>query len=314
LSPGSYRLSTPRIDFHKLLEEGLYSAIILSRHEVARTYLPLIRKYAPGVPVVFDTVDVHFVREARKAALFSANEMIKVADETRADELSVCGESDVVITVTEDDAAALRERIDPGKKIVVIPNIHPVPERAGSFSERKGLLFVGNFSHPPNPDAISYFCGDILPAILEKLPDVRLYVVGGNSMPMLASLASDHVVMTGYVPDVSPFLDVCRVSVAPLRYGAGMKGKIGEAMAHGLPVVTTAIGAEGMKLLDGQTALLAENASEFAHAVVRLYTDEMLWERLSLQGQDMIRKSLSPHAVKPLLDSLFQHVAAPALP
>src|SRR5262249_20763512 len=160
------------------------------------------------------------------------------------------------------------------------PNIHPVEKSPVRFEDRKGLLFVGNFVHPPNPDAMYYFCGQILPMILEELPDLYLYIVGGNSIPLLQSLRSERVIITGYVPSTKPFLDHCRLSISPLRYGAGMKGKIGEALARGLPVISTTVGAEGFRFQNGTEALIADSPEDFARAVIQAYRNEELWNQL----------------------------------
>ena len=126
---------------------------------------------------------------------------------------------------------------------------------------------------------MSYFVKEILPLIRQDIPGVVFYMVGSHITETVQALASQDVVAVGYVPDLTPYLDGCRVFVAPLRYGAGMKGKIGQSMGFGLPVVTTSIGAEGMGLIDGEHILIADSPAAFARAVVRLYTDDLLWER-----------------------------------
>jgi glycosyltransferase involved in cell wall biosynthesis len=212
--------------------------------------------------------------------------------------------------VTEEDATVLREELGVGSEIWVLPNIHPVSEISRSFSERHDLLFIGNFGHPPNTDAALYFCGQVLPKIHPHLPDVRLYIVGANPLPVVRALASDHVIVTGYVPTVVPFLDICRISVAPLRYGAGMKGKIGEALAHGIPVVTTPIGAEGLHIVNGRHALVVNDANEFAEAVIHLYCNERLWKQMSQEGRSLITRQCSPEVVKGTVSALVKSLSA----
>ena len=113
------------------------------------------------------------------------------------------------------------------------------------------------------------------------------------------------VVAVGYVPDLTPYLDLCRVFVAPLRYGAGMKGKIGQSMSFGLPVVTTSIGAEGMSIVDGKHVLIADYPAEFASAVVRLYTDGLLWEQISTNSLLHIKTHFSKAVVQEKLAQVF---------
>ena len=150
-----------------------------------------------------------------------------------------------------------------------------------------------------------------MPRIRESVPDVVFCVVGSKPPDEVLSLASKHVKVAGYVPDPDPYFDGALIFVSPLRYGAGMKGKIGQAMTYGLPVVTTSIGAEGMRLVDGDNALVADDAAKFADAVVRLYGDRELWRRLSGNSRAHVEKYFSERAVRPLLAELFPIAPAP---
>jgi glycosyltransferase involved in cell wall biosynthesis/Flp pilus assembly protein TadD len=279
---------------------------ILSRFKTAHTFMPLIRAFSPETKIILDTVDVHFLREQRKANLYGAQPMYEYASETKELELETCNKADGLIAVTDEDAAVLRKEVGSEKAIKVIPNIHPVQKKIAPFKERRDLLFIGNFAHPPNSDAVYYFCGQILPSILKKLPDLYLYIVGGNSSSLLQNLASDRIILTGYVPSTRPFLNHCRLSVNPLRYGAGMKGKIGEAMAHGLPVISTTIGAEGFHIQNGNDALIADTPEQFSEAVFHAYTNENLWNTLSKNGLRKVAESYTPEAVAPLVTSLLK--------
>jgi glycosyltransferase involved in cell wall biosynthesis len=254
-----------------------------------------------------DTVDVHFLREQRQATLYGASDLHEQASQTRKAELEVCEQADGLIAVTEEDAAVLRKEIGNEKPIWIIPNIHPVESSPAPFDQRNGLLFVGNFVHPPNSDAMYYFYRNILPLIRTKLPDIKLYIVGGNSLPLLHDLQKDdRIVITGYVPSTAPFLNHCRVSINPLRYGAGMKGKIGEAMAYGLPVVTTTIGAEGFNMQAGIHALVEDSPEEFANAVIMAYTVEALWKNLSVHGRKIMSEIYSPDAILPAVQRMLE--------
>src|SRR5207253_325568 len=134
-----------------------------------------------------------------------------------------------------------------------------------------GLLFIGNFNHSPNSDAVEFFIESVLPLIRRSLPDVKFDVVGSNAPPHFQQYASDMVSFHGYVPDIAPLFGSRRVFVAPLRFGAGVKGKIGDALSYGLPVVTTDVGAEGMGFENGKHILIANDAASFAEMVIRVY-------------------------------------------
>jgi glycosyltransferase involved in cell wall biosynthesis len=154
-------------------------------------------------------------------------------------------------------------------------------------------VFVGGFQHPPNSDAVLWYAQEILPLVRERLPGVKTWIVGSKVPPPIRALATDDLVVTGYVPDVTPYLSGCRVSIAPLRYGAGVKGKVNSAMSHGLPVVATTTSVEGMHLRHGEDVLVADDPVAFADAIARAYRDEALWQRLSVGGVDNIRRHFS---------------------
>ena len=132
------------------------------------------------------------------------------------------------------------------------------------------ILFVGDFRHAPNADAVLFFYRHVLPLVRRSLRDVAVTIVGDAPPREVRALSSADITVTGWVPDVEPYLTTHCISIAPLRFGAGLKGKIVEAMATGLPVVTTPVGAEGMELVHGSTALIAESPEAFARAVIQL--------------------------------------------
>lgn len=305
LDSNGYRPNVAPIHWDHLLKQGEYSLAIISGYRNVAVYLPLIRKHSPSTKIALDTVDVHFLREQRKAKLYGSDHLHETATQIKEMELDMCRQADALIAVTEEDAAVLRNALGIEKPVFVIPNIHPVEKSPVSFQDRKGLLFVGNFVHPPNPDAMYYFCGQILPMIQKEIPDLYLYIVGGNSIPLLQSLRSERVIITGYVPSTRPFLDHCRLSISPLRYGAGMKGKIGEALARGLPVISTTVGAEGFQFQNGTQALIADAPQDFARAVIQAYSNETLWNQLSSNGLRLIEERFSPDAVFPAVKSLL---------
>ena len=152
-----------------------------------------------------------------------------------------------------------------------------------------------------------YFVETVLPKIQARLPDIRLYLIGSNMKEKMKALANETVKVIGWVDQVEPEFAQRRVFVSYLRYGAGMKGKLGQALSLGLPVVTTQIGAEGMGLEEGETALIADEPEAFAEAVCRLYSDSSLWEKLSHQGRDYIEQHYGENAVRDKLRDLLAH-------
>jgi glycosyltransferase involved in cell wall biosynthesis len=152
---------------------------------------------------------------------------------------------------------------------------------------------------------MTYFCGEIFPLIVNAEPDVRLRIIGSSPPGEIAALASDHVEVLGFVPEVKPFLETSAISIAPLRFGGGIKGKIGEAMSLGLPVVTTSTGIEGFGLQPGIDALVADNPGDFAGAVIRLLRDRRYLEQVRMAGHRFIGNHFSDRAVKRRVDTLL---------
>lgn len=274
-----------------------YAQVWISRPEVADVYLAPVRALATQALVIYDTVDLHWVRFERGAAFASdPAEQLERAQRYRRLELANARASDRVIAITEDERERLLEE-DPELDVRVLPNIHPVIEHPAGPERRRDLFFVGGFQHQPNVDAMDYFASEILPLVRAELPEVKLRIVGSHMPDSIRALNSPAIEAVGYVAELEPCFGQARVFVAPLRHGAGMKGKIGHSLSQGLPVVTTRIGAEGMGLTDGSEALIADDPRQFAEAVVRLYRDEALWSQVSAAGLALMRERYSKAAV-----------------
>jgi GT2 family glycosyltransferase/SAM-dependent methyltransferase/glycosyltransferase involved in cell wall biosynthesis len=292
------------LDMIAILGEQFFHVAWLSFFNVAEQYLAEIRRYSPNTKIVIDTVDVHFVRETRQADLHNDAKLRRQAQETREHELAIYQQADALVLVTPDDQRVL-EPLVPGKPMFVVPNIHELQPAAPPYHMRSGLLFVGNFNHPPNQDAMLYFTREVLPKVRASLPGIKLYIVGDHPPQVIKNLESEMIMVTGYVPKTEPYLNLSRISIAPLRYGAGMKGKIGEALSHGLPVVTTSVGAEGMGLRHEEHLLIADDAEAFAQAIIRLYNDKTLWDYLAQNGRSYIENTYTPQAIASKVKAVF---------
>jgi glycosyltransferase involved in cell wall biosynthesis len=265
---------------------------IVARVNVAVAVVPVLRAHAPGLPVIFDTVDLHYRRLARGAALGRDREASLHALAVKAQELEVARRSDLVWVVSEDERQALLAE-DPELSISVLSMIHDVPATRAGYEEREGLGFVGGFLHAPNVDAVRFLVQDIVPCIRAVRPDVSLAIVGADMPPEIRALERPGVRMVGHVRDLEPLLARWRVFVAPIRYGAGVKGKITHALSLGLPTVTTALGAEGTGFRHGEQIMIADTPDAFAATVLALYESPEQWERLSRAGHTCIAERFS---------------------
>lgn len=277
----------------------------LSRLPAAERTLRLARHYARRAQTVFDTVDLHFLRYERGAALERDAAARALARRFRRTELGLVDKSDTTLVVSPYERTLLGELV-PHADVRVLSNIQRASVSQTPFAERSGLLFLGNFEHAPNVDAADWLIREIMPRLREALPNAVLHIAGYASDKAMVGLDSDNVVVHGFVPDLAPLLAQVRVALAPLRYGAGVKGKINLAMGHGLPVVTTPIGAEGMGLRNDVDALIEQDAGVFATAIARLYRDDVLWSRLSQNGLDSIRRHFSSDLARTTLQQLLR--------
>ena len=285
-----------------LAENGnQYRLAILARPETFERYLPIVRAFAPQAKVLYDTVDLHWVRFDRSAAtstqLSEAKTLIDRSNRYKRLELANAQSADITLAISEEEKQTLLSHL-PDLTVAVLPNLHEIASWRVPFGERRDLFFIGGFDHEPNVDAVTFFVNQIMPLVRQEIPDIRFHIVGSNMPTSIRDLAMKHIIPVGYVEDVEPYFAQSRIFVAPLRHGAGMKGKIGQSLSFGLPVVTTPIGAEGIGMIDEMHALIRSDPADFAQAIVRLYEDEPLWQRLSESGRDLIRQYFSIDAVR----------------
>jgi GT2 family glycosyltransferase/glycosyltransferase involved in cell wall biosynthesis len=284
-----------------------FDVIILSRAETAEKVISKCREYAPQTPIIFDTVDLHFLRAQREAKLTNDETKWKYASDMEALELGLGAASDAVIVVSTEETRILKEKL-PESRIAIVSMIHEVQSVIPPFSDRRDFFFVGGFEHTPNVDAMLWFCSKIMPRVLEQLPDAKLHIIGSKITEDIRSLADEHIIIHGYVERLEPFLQTSILSVAPLRYGAGVKGKITQSMSFGVPVVSTTIGAEGMHLTHGENILVADTPRQFAQCIVQLHREPALWERLSINSLKNIQEHFSFATAKRDLKALLSEL------
>jgi GT2 family glycosyltransferase/glycosyltransferase involved in cell wall biosynthesis/SAM-dependent methyltransferase len=304
---------------------GLSTAILCRPHTASR-WLDTVREYAPAATIVYDTVDLHWLREARRnASAVLTNSLVgsngspdpasiwPKAKALRELELAMIRATDATLVVSDGERSQVEHDV-PGANVVVVPNVHDIASYVPPPTTRSGILFVGSFEHVPNVDAAVGLVKEVMPAVWGELGEVRLTIVGSDPPPEVRALASPLVDVTGWVEDLQPLLEEARLMVAPLRYGAGLKGKVTQCLAYGLPVVTTSIGAEGILIAPGeanetgsteQYLLVADDAREMASQTIKLYRDDDLWRRLSGAGQAFIAERCSTELVATRLNGLL---------
>jgi glycosyltransferase involved in cell wall biosynthesis len=278
-----------------------FDAIFIEFHNVAQPLLHFFRAVHPRAYLIIDSVDLHYLREAAREGV-SANDAWR--GENGQAELATYKAADATVVVTQEEKAELEQR--GVRTVTIVPIIVPVRKRTQRAREDV-VLFVGGFRHLPNVDAVLWFARQIWPSIVARVPAARFVVVGSETPEAIRALSGEPgIEVRGFVEDTAPLLDGAQVSVAPLTYGAGMKGKVSEALAAGIPVVTTSWGAQGLTEGAGNAYLLADDAGGFADAVVSLLNDESLRTRLSENGQELARGKCSIEAAEPALRVLIE--------
>jgi GT2 family glycosyltransferase len=292
----------------------------LHRPFVATRYLDALREHSSAT-VIYSPVDIHYLRERRRWSVTGDVGADEQALAFERDELRLLHGADVVHVVSAYEEELVRELV-PGAIVRTLP-IYAYDEPyvdAPGYESRRHVMFVGGFMHLPNVDGARWFVDEVFPLVRERVPDAFALLVGSHPPPELHDLAGDGVIVTGRVSErmLEDLYRQTRLVVCPLRYGAGAKGKLVEALYYGVPAVVTPIAAEGLPDIDEHVIVAAPDPAEFADRVVELYTDPDLWERYA-QGGDYAATHFSRQAALAVLrrDLLPEHEqaseAAPAL-
>ncbi|HEM7854026.1 TPA: glycosyltransferase, partial [Burkholderia multivorans] len=268
------------------MEEVAHARLVVAqRIIVARHLVEPLRRGAPHVKLVFGTVDLHYLREERAAIHDRSPDALEEALMLRRTEIQTVREADATIVVSRLEYDVLKE-LAPQANVHRIP-IPRMPARSGrTFDERSGVVFVGGFAHRPNIDAVQFLVEEIWPIVRRSQPTAELRIVGSGVTDYVRSLDNPAmgVKVFGFVENLGDVLDVARVSVAPLRFGAGIKGKVVSSLLHGVPSVLSKIASEGMGLVPGEQILEGDSAEDIAAAIIKLLEDRQLWQRVADAG------------------------------
>lgn len=296
----------PEMRSHLLERLSIIDIAWVCRPELCDKYFGLLEQN-PKIKIIYDTIDLHFVRLKREKELLGEDSRPPISwQDFQKQELRLAklAHETIVVTSTEKDVLSSFGI----SNISVISNVHEaytgsLPE----FNERKDLLFIGGYDHTPNVDAAIWLCKSIMPLIWQQCPEIHLTLLGSNPPVQVKNLQNGQVTVTGYISDVEQYFLNHRVFVAPLRYGAGMKGKIGQSLSYGLPVVTTSIGAEGFNLTKGLDIMIADSPESFVESILRLYNSPDLWNsfsKASLESVEQYGSNTTEDKLKILIKNL----------
>lgn len=268
---------------------ALYDVVQVIRANVGFKNLELIRKYAPQAKVIYLNADLHFLRMQRQAGIENNDGLREEAEAMKVKELKLAADCDITLVHSDVERDILNDEV-PDAKVAVLPLIEEIVDADVSHASRKDVMFLGGYNHPPNVDAANFLLDQVWPRLSAELPEARLLLVGANPPPELLARASDRVLVTGQVKDLAPWFGRSRLFLASLRYGAGLKGKVLSAMAHGVPVIATDIAAEGLEVENGTSIFIANTADEIVAKTTELYGQSgREWNRHSMHAQDYIQ-------------------------
>ncbi len=276
--------------------------VYLHRFVNASKYAGLVKQYFPDCYTLYNVADLHSLRQQRELAVVGAlSAGPKVSEEA---ELAAMRQVDAVVVHSSVEAAILKQKV-PEVRVHVVPwTVLPRPSPT-AFADRSGYAFIGSYGHAPNFDAAKYLVQEIAPLIngSERINGHSIvgFLVGSHPPAQLTSLEAEHIRVLGHVPDLTGLLHGLRCTAAPLRYGAGLKGKVLESLAHGIPCVMTDVAAEGMELPEPLQWLVAATAKEFANKLATIHEDRLLNETLGAQGLEFIQRRYSGAATQRLL-------------
>jgi glycosyltransferase involved in cell wall biosynthesis len=291
-----------------------FDAVYILRHYVASKYIDLIQSLSKA-KVLFHNADLHFLREMRAAMNQANNEqLIQQALNTRSAELEVCKKADAVLCYSAEEHEEIGKYIDIKHKLHITPWVLEPKPTPAPFSGREGIVFLGGFNHPANVEAVYYLCEKIMPALAEVRPELTLYVYGSKMPEEMKALNAPNIKMMGFAQNLYEVFNQHKVFVAPLLSGAGIKGKVLESMAYGLPTVLNDIAIEGTGLIDDVSCLQANSIDEWLKQIVRLLDDEKLWSDIASAANLLVKSQYSKEnglqkmrAIYSALDIEFQH-------
>ncbi len=257
---------------------GEFDAFYITRYEIAEKYLPTIRRCSKA-KVIFNNADLHFLREMRTAAV--SNKSMDSALKIRARELAVIVQVDAVLSYNDAERAVILSHTGLAKSVFRCPWVLEEKQPGKSFAERDGLAFLGGFGHPPNVEAMLFFAREVMPILAIEMPEVKLRIYGSRLPPEVKALACENIEVLGFVEDLNELFQNCRLFVAPLLSGAGIKGKVLDSMAFGVPALLSDVAAEATGLSHKISTWIANTPEEWVAGVKACYHDELLWQKLS---------------------------------
>lgn len=284
-------------------------AIYITRYYVADKVIEKARKINPNVPILFNNADLHFLRELRAALKGGKNQkLLEQAIATRDVELAICNKVDAVLCYSEAEKAVITSHILESEKIHITPWVLEEKNAGTPFKQRSGISFLGGFNHKPNVEAVQYLAEKIMPLLGEVRPDIVLNIYGSKMPKEMKLIECDNINVVGFAESLDDVFNTHRVFVAPLLSGAGIKGKVLEAMAYKVPCVLSDLAAEGTGLTDSISCLTASSPEIWVENIIKLYDDENLWHQIADNEERIVKTQYSKKNGIEKFNQIFEFV------
>ncbi len=268
---------------------------MLNRPHISIKYIDYIKENT-SAKIFYYGHDLHFLREMREFELTGEPDLLKSSESWKEQEKRLISMVDCAYYPSQIEVDEVVKGF-PGASIKAIPAylFDNVEEVERDFKARKEIIFVGGFGHRPNVDAVLWFAQEIMPKLAEH--NLGVTIIGSNAPDEILKLGSKNLIIRGFVTDeeLRDYYNNSRLVIVPLRYGAGIKGKVVEAMYHGVPIITTSVGAEGIKGIES-VVVVKDDAEEFADAIISLYNDTDILEKMSKKYSSYIQHHFSNDA------------------
>jgi glycosyltransferase involved in cell wall biosynthesis len=279
-----------------------FDVVYIHRLSNAAKYSALVRHYLPQARLVYSVADLHHLRLARQAAAEGRLELAASSKQVKLQEMLQAWSADAVITHSPYEAALLKAGL-PAAHIHVVPWAVTARPHAAGFAQRQGIAFIGSYTHAPNADAARFLTEAIMPLVHQADPDIVCSLIGSGMPDTMRQAAAPGVAVLGHVADLDAALAQIRLTVAPLRYGAGVKGKVLESFARGVPCVMSTVAAEGLALPQALAALTGDGAAAIADLILHLHRDEAAYAAARDAALEFIAQHHSAASILPAMQA-----------
>lgn len=270
-----------------------FDLVYITRYNVAERYIDLVRHHAPRAKIIFNNADLHFLRELR-AGLAKGDKDLSGPLATRERELDVMRKVDAILSYNEIEHAVITSHLLRADNLFKCPWVIEAKGHKTPFEKRSGIAFLGGYRHPPNAEAVEWFIENVMPILrAQSKQRITFHVYGSHLPDRLKKLATDDIEMHGFVESLEDVFETCKVFVAPLQSGAGIKGKVLDAISYGIPAVLSLFAAEGISSTHALNTLVAKTPDEWAENILSLHNNPKQWQTLSDNALTLARNSYS---------------------